>query len=256
MFLMCFVACWAATDVSQLRKLYDADRMFELRRALIENAVADEDASFYRAAVEARFGHEVVAIDQITRFVETHPDSQLLRKASEEMAGAFERLGRYGDAARAWSEALRREPADDPERADDLNTQQLYETLRDVPAQTVTLDDSGTIQARRNGLGTWNVPVDVNGLSGDWIFDTGANLSTITESEARRMKLTVRDTATYVSGSTGKKNPLRLAVATICGSVAHLCGTSFSWSLVIRLCMSHPLSIKSTASWAYQSFAP
>jgi predicted aspartyl protease len=124
----------------------------------------------------------------------------------------MERLGRYGEAAEAWSQALQRTPASDPDRVDEANTAQLNEALREVPAQTVRLDNSQTVQARRNGLGSWNVPVAVNGEAGDWIFDTGANMSTITESEARRMKLVVRETTTYVSGSTGKKNPLRLAI--------------------------------------------
>jgi predicted aspartyl protease len=187
--------------------------MFDLRRALGQSAVTDDQLLFYRAALEARFGREAPAIDKLQRFQQAHSGSQFEQKAYEELAGALERLGRYGEAAQAWSQALRRTPAKDPDRADEVNTQRLNEALHDVPAQTVRLDEAGTVQARQNGLGSWNVPVEVNGQAAEWIFDTGANLSTITESEARRMKLAVRDTATYVSGSTGKKNPLRLAVA-------------------------------------------
>jgi predicted aspartyl protease len=168
---------------------------------------------FYRAAVDARFGQEATAIDALHRALRTQPDGPLGREANEELAGALERLGRYGEAAQAWSEVLKRAPAKYADRADDSNNQQLNNTLRDVPPQAVHLDEPAIVDGRRNGLGSWNVPVNVNGEPGDWIFDTGANFSAITESEARRMRLAVRDTATYVSGSTGKKNPLRLAVA-------------------------------------------
>ena len=61
--------------------------------------------------------------------------------------------------------------------------------------------------------GIWDVPAEVNGHEGEWIFDTGANLSTLSESEAARIGLTLHETSTYVNGSTGTKNPLRFAVA-------------------------------------------
>jgi ADP-dependent NAD(P)H-hydrate dehydratase / NAD(P)H-hydrate epimerase len=38
----------------------------------------------------------------------------------------------------------------------------------------------GTGAAKRDW--SWDVPVEVNGQLGEWIFDTGANISTITES--------------------------------------------------------------------------
>jgi predicted aspartyl protease len=206
--LACCV-CWAGTEVSDLRNLYDSDRMFELRRALKGNARSGE-MLFYRAAVDARFGHEVTAIDDLHRLLQAQPEIQLARKANEELAGALER---YGGAAEAWGEMLKRAPARYADRADDSNTQQLDTALRDVPAQTIQFEEAAIVEGRRNGLGSWNVPVRVNDEAGEWIFDTGANMSAITESEARRMRLAVRDTTMYVSGSTGKKTPLRLAVA-------------------------------------------
>ncbi len=53
----------------------------------------------------------------------------------------------------------------------------------------------------------------VNGVNGQWIFDTGANISTLTETEAKRIGLSVRETSAYVNGSTEKRNALQLAVA-------------------------------------------
>ncbi len=82
-----------------------------------------------------------------------------------------------------------------------------------MPAQTVDFGEAAPTHAIRNALGSWNVPVEVNSLAGEWIFDTGANLSTLTESEAKRMGLVVRESKAYVNGSTGKRNALRVAVA-------------------------------------------
>jgi predicted aspartyl protease len=203
----------AASDLTQLRQLADINRMFELRQALQQPGWNDTETFFYRAVIAARFGHEIAAIDDVRKFLAAHPDPEMERKAYEELASSLARIGRYGEAARAWAEALRRTPHKDDLRADDENTRALYEALRDVPPQTIHFGDDTPIQARHNRLGSWDVPVEVNGHEGEWIFDTGANLSTLSESEAKRLGLSIRETATYVRGSTGKKNPLRLAVA-------------------------------------------
>jgi hypothetical protein len=55
--------------------------------------------------------------------------------------------------------------------------------------------------------------VEVNSQRGEWIFDSGANYSTVTESEARRMGLAVRDVLGYSRDFFGAKHPTRLAVA-------------------------------------------
>jgi hypothetical protein len=202
-----------AGDVSQLRKLEDTDRMFELRRALQQTGWNDTEALFYRAVIAGRFGNETVAVENLRQFLAAHPDARIERKADEELASALARIGRYGEAADAWSEALRLTPHGDPDRADNENTSALYGALRHVPPEAMRFGEDAPIEARHNRLGSWDVPVEVNGHEGEWIFDTGANLSTLTASEAARMGLSVRETSTYVSGSTGKKNPLRLAVA-------------------------------------------
>ncbi|HXO88283.1 MAG TPA: retropepsin-like aspartic protease [Candidatus Acidoferrales bacterium] len=123
------------------------------------------------------------------------------------------RLGRYGDAALALSEVLRLTPLNDIDRADTENSRALYESLADVAPQTVEFGEETTAQAEFDPLGSWDVPVEVNGHKGKWIFDTGANWSTVSESEAAEMGLALRETNTYVKGSTGKKNPLRVAIA-------------------------------------------
>jgi predicted aspartyl protease len=129
------------------------------------------------------------------------------------MAAAFARLGRYKDAAQAWVEALLLTPANDPEREGNDNSRELMAELSEVAPETADFGGDVPIKANRNRLGSWNVPVRVNGVDGQWIFDTGANISTLTETEAKRMGLRVRDTKAYVNGSTEKRNALQLAVA-------------------------------------------
>jgi len=60
----------------------------------------------------------------------------------------------------------------------------------------------------KNGL-----QFSIHGLEATYWFDTGANSSILSESEARRFGLRVRDVATKVSVSAGARVGLRIAVA-------------------------------------------
>jgi predicted aspartyl protease len=135
--------------------------------------------------------------------------------AVEEAPAADElmRRGRYAEATRAWTEMLATMPASDPRREDLENRKALYAVLADVPPPGVALAGEASVRLRHNALGSWNVPVDVGGRATEWIFDTGADLSTLAQSEADALGLKTRETAAYVRGSTGARNAMRLAVA-------------------------------------------
>ena len=210
--LVCSLSLSAA-DVTELRRLYEKNLIFQLREALRQPGWNDSETLFYRAVVEGRFGQETAAIEDLRKFLTTRPNHDLERGAYEELASALARIGHYGEAASAWAAALRLTPLGDPDRADTENTRALYESLSNVPPQTIQFDQEVHIEAKRSALGSWDVPVEVNGRQGEWILDTGANQSTLSESEAARMGLSIRDASVYVKGSTDKKNSLRLAVA-------------------------------------------
>ncbi len=204
-------AALATGDVARLHELADARRIFLLRETLQQPGWNKTETLFYRGMVESRLGQEPKGIEDLTRFLATHPSSDGQRKAYEELAAALAREGRYGEAARNLTEALRRTPSG--ERTDTANTQDLYAALADIPPQSVAFGEDVPVRATFNELGSWDVPVDVNGRRGQLIFDTGANWSTLSAGEAERLGLETRASDTYVRGSTGKKNALRLAVA-------------------------------------------
>jgi predicted aspartyl protease len=214
-YLLGLICCLSLTtpEVAQLRQLQEKSRFFELREALQKAGWDNPENLFYRGLVESRFGQEPAAVVDLQKFLAASNDQGLHRKANEEMASALVRLGRYGDAALALSEVLRLTPPNDIDRTDTENSRAFYESLADVAPQTVEFGEETAVQAEFNPLGSWNVPVEVNGHKGTWIFDTGANWSTVSESEAAEMGLALRETNTYVKGSTGKKNPLRVAIA-------------------------------------------
>ena len=211
--LICWASLAPAGDRAHLRELAEKKQMFELRAVLARPEGKNSSTLLYRGLVESRFGHEEAAIKLLQKFLATHPPRDLEQQAEEELASAQLRLGRYGETARVLAAVLRLMPKTDENRADTENDQGLYESLRDVPPESIEFGEDRPVEGKINGLGTWNVPVEVNGKQADWIFDSGANLSTIVESEAARLGLTLRESRAYVKGSTEAKNALRLAVA-------------------------------------------
>ena len=207
-------AALAAGDVARLHELAETRRFFLLREALQQPGGNEAEILLYRGMVESRFGQEPKGIDDLTRFLASRPSPDRRRTAYEELAAALTRQGRYREAGRNLTEALRLTPPGGG--TDTANTKDVYAALAGIPPQSVAFgEDVPDVPARAtfNELGSWDVPVDVNGRQGQWIFDTGANWSTLSAGEAERLGLQTRKSHAYVRGSTGKTNALRLAVA-------------------------------------------
>ena len=206
-------SCLWAADTGQLRDLTERHRFFELRRALAQPGWDGEETLFYRGMVASRFGHETEGMELLRKFLATRPPNDAAREAWKEIASALQRLGRYKEAGFALEEELRLMPAADPDREETENTRVLMESLQDIAPMTAEFGRDVPVPAARNKIGSWNVPVAVNGITGDWIFDTGAEISTVTQTEAKRMGLTVRQSKAWVGGSTAKRSALDVAMA-------------------------------------------
>ena len=195
----------AAGDLEPLRQLMQDKRFFELRRELQHSRASTAETLFYRGVVASRFGREEEGIGLLQEFLATNPAPEPALQARQEIFAACVRLGRYG-------EAIRNSPEGDP----------LIVSLRDVPPESVEILEGPSIKATRNRLGTWDVPVQVNGVDSRLIFDTGANFSALCESEARRMGLSIRDSQATVAGATVTENPVRIASADVVLGNAHI----------------------------------
>jgi clan AA aspartic protease (TIGR02281 family) len=195
----------AAGDLEPLRQLTLDKRFFELRHELQHSRAGTSETLFYRGVVASRFGREQEGIRLLQEFLATNPPPELVLQAHQEISAACVRLGRYGEAIRIWPEA-------DP----------LIASFRDIPPEGVEILEGPSVKATRNRLGTWDVPVQVNGVDTRLIFDTGAKFSAVSESEARRMGLSIRDSQATVAGATGDHNPVRVASADMVLGSAHI----------------------------------
>jgi predicted aspartyl protease len=188
-----------------LWQLAQSRRLFELRQA------AQEQDLFYQGIVAARFGHEEAGIEQLRRFLQTNPDPEKERRAHEELAAALVRTGHFGDAVSEYREVLRVTLAGYPDRREIEDKLFTCEALRDVPPQSVEFGNEAPVKTQFAGF--FSIPLRVNGKPTQWAIDTGAELSVVTETEAKKLGLSIQKGLIYANGSTGKRNPVRTAVA-------------------------------------------
>ncbi len=131
------------------------------------------------------------------------------------LAQDYLEAGRYADSADAYALLLKsyRDQFTPAENENFSDNQRSYELIRDAAPQHVTGNLAFTVPAQRDPIADIDVPVKVGGAEMWWIFDTGANITTISQSTARRLglKLSAR-TASTKSGATGAEVRLHMAI--------------------------------------------
>lgn len=89
---------------------------------------------------------------------------------------------------------------------------QLLAGLLKIQPQTVVIYRDTRISTTKDAAGLINIPVSVNDSSDSYVFDTGANFSVITESNAKRHHLQLMDFYFDVKAITGKMVKARIGV--------------------------------------------
>ena len=96
------------------------------------------------------------------------------------------------------------------------NTQDAYnvfEPLKDFPPQKMHMTTDVTIPISRNQFGNVIMRVSCGGQSEDFVFDTGATLSVMSESSARKLKIRVLESSSKVGNSVGSKVQTKVGIA-------------------------------------------
>ncbi|WP_182913880.1 retropepsin-like aspartic protease [Sphingobium terrigena] len=106
------------------------------------------------------------------------------------------------------------------------NPNPLAETFRTLSDQVTAEMVPATIRYRifQNKL---FVPIAVNGMPAELIVDTDANLSFLSETAAKSMGLTIRDSAATTVGALGSASRLRITIADVRIGKAHLRNVAF-----------------------------
>lgn len=202
----------------ELKDLFEKRRYFELREKLaVSRKDNEKHLAFYRAVVENRFNRPERSIALLERFLKDPKkiaDTRLVREAYTVLADSYVKTYQYRKAAAiyetilaSYADGLKKDDA-----ASYANVAKLWKALANTPPQSVRISAASAIQGKQEPVGL-TIPVEVNGQPDHFIFDTGANLSTITESQAAKLKLDIVDASVDIGSITGNDVKAKLGVA-------------------------------------------
>jgi tetratricopeptide (TPR) repeat protein len=190
----------AENDRPDLKSLYDARRWFDLRDAVTKGAAP----VFYQGAVACAFNDLHRCEKNLRAAIKSRPQSDEAVEAHRTLASAYLRQGKYREALAQVDAVLALRPGD----SDAGNVRPLLATLSEFPDQEVVRRPSTTLKLHDEGL-----PISINRVQATYWFDTGANYSILSESDAKRFGLAVRAVSTKIGVSTGARVDSRVAVA-------------------------------------------
>lgn len=224
---ICFLCCCHLAFASatagweaQLRQAVQDNNYF-LVRALLPQAkkqLSREQYLYYTALAENKFDQCLASNRHIRQLLQQYPkqlnDSQIITLMNT-AAGNYLRLYAYGQAVTTYQELLKKfgNKLDRKEQAAYRNMLGLFEPLAPVPPQEMFLKDDVLLPGYRNKFNHLMSPVRSGDTTIDFIFDSGAGLSTISESTAKTMGLQILESKVNVGSGTSMDVESKLAVA-------------------------------------------
>jgi hypothetical protein len=193
--------CLAAdTDRPDLKSLYDTHRWFELRDSVAKGTAP----AFYQGAVACAFNDLHRCQKKLAHVVKASPQSGDAIEAHRLLASVYLRQGKYREALTQVNAVLALKPGD----SDAQSERPMLAALSEFPDQEVVRGRFTTVELQDSGL-----PISINGVQATYWFDTGADVSVLSASEAKRFGLRVLAEHIKENDVTGTQVDSRVAVA-------------------------------------------
>ena len=205
---------------TRLQTFLDQKDYFRLRTALEEAAplLSVDNRAYFQAFVDNAFAHTQSSRELVKELL-TGGHTLLTERQQYALwilqGNNYYKNGQYRLARESCDTLLLRyKNLVEASRRDELlNNRMLWQALEDIPPMEVIPGEHTGIRWTRDAAGLMNVPVRKDTATYNFVFDTGAGLSTISESFARQLGLRLRAADVDVRGSTGVHNKSTLAVA-------------------------------------------
>src|SRR5262245_40812406 len=190
------------TNTVSLQQLYDGGRWFELR-----DAVRDKEASpLYLGAVASAFNRVKDAEKYFNQAIRRPLTAETAIEARELLAQLYIRVGRSSDAGHLIDEILKMAP----QRSDVQNTRVVFGAFSDRPNMSVR-SRRASFRCDVTGSGVY-LPLSINGTPVTWLLDTGANVTVLSEAEARMVGLAVQDSSEKLGDLAGGATKVKTAL--------------------------------------------
>ena len=160
-------------------------------------------SAFYQGAVACAFNDAHLCEKKFRDVFNSAPRSDEAVEAHRILASAYFTHGEYKKALAQVDAILALRPSD----ADASSGRPVLAAVADIPDQQLTGRHT-RVELQDGGL-----PFSINGIHATYWFDTGAELSVLTESEAKRFGLRVRPTSAQVTDVNGTRVNTQIAVA-------------------------------------------
>jgi len=223
LFAVSFTACTSKHNPSterQLIQMLDKKDLFRLQTQLEEkkSELSKSIVLYLEANLQNAFNQTEQSLQTINALIGNDSKSlndTLLCKIYEVKSDNLFKQSRYSEAAEALKIAIDKYgyTMDSVDLADNRDSYNLIEPLKEFPSQKMHITTDVTIPLLHNEFGHTLIRVTKSSQSEDFIFDTGANLSTISESCAQRMGIRVLESSSDIGNSTGSKVKTKVGIA-------------------------------------------
>jgi predicted aspartyl protease len=205
---------------NKLNDLLESKDFFALKMEYAKNQSKLSEARklYYEVFLSQAFGQNEKSNQAIDILFQKYPNkfkNLETLKLLEAQADNFLHCHKYQQAAEVYGAILTNYSnlLDSSSIESYKNVKSLFGSLAAVAPQKMHKSKEVLLPSYRNAFNHMMTPVVVNGIQEEFIFDTGANLSTITESQAVKMQLKLIDQSVAIASSTQNVVQSKLAVA-------------------------------------------
>jgi predicted aspartyl protease len=204
--LICCFATFAALCEAQmtpdLKSLYDAHKW----TALNDRLQKVNGLPLYRAAINVTFNQDPQASERLLlSVINAAPHSSEAYEASEWLSHLYFYRGEYSTLV----SVMEKRWATFPQKKANSQEQTVIRGFRGLPNQILESTRPSKLKHERGNI---FIPLSINGNSATYLFDTGAWMSCMSESEAKRLGLKIRNTSGTLGQSAGSRVGFRTAV--------------------------------------------
>ena len=198
---LAFSTVLAAQRADDPEHLYRSRQWFELR-----SAVTGRSPALMRAAVATAFNDRDTAGRLLRDIIRSGSRSNAADEAYGMLSQIYRRSGQYQRwlaLHRQWVAAIPDSARARAEQGDEQEVTGLPDQINGRPRRSILRHDPGDL----------TIPASVNGRTDDYLFDTGAMVSVLTERRAARLGLTSDSARRTITGSSGQSTGFRAAIA-------------------------------------------
>jgi len=195
-----------AATLKQLQRLLNQNEYFKLDAEFKSSGdkLGDADRLYFSAYINNAFNRNedcISNVDSLLKLSAKLPDTTkaaLKRLQDDSYFKTYQYLKAAqcdSDILKNYSKVLKKDEVDDIK-----NDLLIRNGLKNIPAQQTVIKTNTTIPWKKDRIGLVNIPVTTHAQTVDAIFDTRANISSITQTYAKKLGLHILD-VTYNEGS-------------------------------------------------------